>query len=44
MALAVKNSSANVGDIREAVQFLPWEDALEKGKTTQFSILAWRIP
>ena len=44
MALAVKNSLANVGDIREAVQFLPWEDALEKGKTTQFSILAWRIP
>ena len=26
------------------VQFLGWEDPLEKGKTTQSSILAWRIP
>ena len=23
---------------------LGWEDALEKGKATHFSILAWRIP
>ena len=26
------------------VQSLGWEDALEKGKTTHSSILAWRIP
>ena len=26
------------------VQSLGWEDSLEKGKTTHFSILAWRIP
>ena len=26
------------------VQSLRWEDPLEKGKATHFSILAWRIP
>jgi len=26
------------------VQSLGWEDPLEKGKSTHFSILAWRIP
>ena len=26
------------------VQSLGWEDPLEVGMTTQFSILAWRIP
>ena len=26
------------------VQFLGWEDPLEKGMTTHSSILAWRIP
>ena len=26
------------------VQFLGWEDPLEKGKATHFSILVWRIP
>jgi len=26
------------------VQFLSWEDPLEEGMVTQFSILAWRIP
>jgi len=26
------------------VQTLGWEDPLEKGMTTHFSILAWRIP
>ena len=25
------------------VRFLGWEDPLEKGKATHFSILAWRI-
>ena len=29
---------------RTWVQSLGWEDPLEKGKTTHFSILAWRIP
>ena len=26
------------------VQFLSWEDPVEKGKATHSSILAWRIP
>ena len=26
------------------VRSLGWEDTLEKGKATHFSILAWRIP
>ena len=26
------------------VESLGWEDALEKGMATDFSILAWRIP
>ena len=26
------------------VQFLGWEDPLEKGKATHSSILAWKIP
>ena len=26
------------------IQFLRWEDPLEKGKATYSSILAWRIP
>ena len=26
------------------IQTLGWEDPLEKGMTTHFSILAWRIP
>ena len=26
------------------VQFLGWEDPLEKGKATHSSFLAWRIP
>ena len=26
------------------VQFLGWEDPLEKGKATHYSILAWGIP
>ena len=26
------------------VYFLGWEDPLEKGKATHFSMLAWRIP
>ena len=39
--LAVKNPPA----MQEmCVPSLGWEDPLEKGMATQFSILAWRIP
>ena len=35
----------NLPVMRETwVQSLGWEDTLEKGKATQSSILAWRIP
>ena len=35
----------NLPGMRETpVQFLGWEDPLEKGKATHSSILAWRIP
>ena len=37
----VKISACDAGDL---VQFLGWEDPLEKGMATHFSILAWRIP
>ena len=41
VAQRVKNLPA----IRETwVQFLGWEDPLEKGKATYSSILTWRIP
>ena len=41
VAQLVKNPPA----VRETwVQSLGWEDPLEKGKATYFSILAWRIP
>ena len=41
VAQLVKNPSA----VQETwVQSLGWEDPLEKGKATHFSILAWRIP
>ena len=41
VAQLVKNLPA----MRESwVQSLGWEDPLEKGKATQSSILAWRIP
>ena len=41
VAQLVKNPPA----MRETwVQSLGWEDPLEKGKATHFSILAWRIP
>ena len=53
-ALVVKNPSVREGDIRDGgsvphkrhkwVQSLGWEDPLEKGMGTHFSILAWRIP
>ena len=41
VAQRVKNPPA----MRETwIQSLGWEDPLEKGMTTHFSILAWRIP
>ena len=41
VAQLVKNPHA----VRETwVHSLGWEDPLEKGKATRFSILAWRIP
>ena len=41
MAQLVKNLPA----MRETwVQYLVWEDPLEKGKAPHSSILAWRIP
>jgi len=41
MAQLVKNLPA----VQETlVQFLGWEDPLEKGKATHSSILVWRIP
>ena len=44
MALAVKNPSANAGDIRDAVRSLGGEDPLEEGTATHSSIFAWGIP
>ena len=41
MAQLVKNPPA----VQETwVQSLGWEDPLERGKATHFSVLAWRIP
>jgi len=36
-----KGSTCSAGDL---ASILGWEDPLEKGKATHFSILAWRIP
>ena len=44
VALVVKNPPANTGDDKNRVRFLGWEDPLEEGTATHFSILAWRIP
>ena len=41
VALLVKNPPAMW---ETWVQSLGWEDPLEKGKATHFSILVWRIP
>ena len=40
----VKNPPASAGDLRDMGSILGWEDPLEKGMATHFSILAWRIP
>ena len=39
VVLVVENLLANAGDVS-----LGWEDPLEDGIATHFSILAWRIP
>ena len=47
VAQLVKNLPAMAGDLGSIPglgRSLGWEDPLEKGKTTHFSILAWRIP
>ena len=40
----IKNPPANAEDAGNAIQYLGWEDPLEKEMTTHSSILAWRIP
>ena len=45
MAFWVAQMVKNLPAMQEAwVQFLGWEDPLEKGMATHSSILAWRIP
>ena len=44
VALVVRNLPVNAGDIETWVRSLGWQDALEEGMATHFSILAWRIP
>ena len=40
VALVIKNLPANVGEVRDVVQSLGWEDPLEEGMATHYSILA----
>ena len=44
VALVVKNSPANAGDLGEVVSILDREDPLKKGMETHSSMLAWRLP
>lgn len=44
MILVVKNSLANAGDARDSGLIPGWEDPMEKGKATNSSVLARRIP
>ena len=44
VVLAVENPPANVGDLRDAVQYLGQREPLEEGMATHSSILVWRIP
>ena len=41
LASLVAQLVKNLPAMRERVQSLGWEDPLEKGKATHFSILAW---
>ena len=43
-AFLVAQMVKNLPAMQTRVQSLGWEDPLEKGMTTQFNILAWRIP
>ena len=43
VAIAVKNPSANAGDIRDASSVPGLEDPLGEGMAIHSSILAWRI-
>ena len=44
-AFLVAQDVKNLPAMQETqVQFLGWEDPLEKGRATHCSILAWRIP
>ena len=40
----VKDLTANAGDARDIGSILGWEDALENGMATHFSIIAQKIP
>ena len=45
VAQTVKNPSANTGAAGDGgVQSLGWENPLEKGMATHFTVLAWRAP
>ena len=44
MVLVIKNSPANVGDIRDKVSIPGQEDPLGKEMATLSSVLAWEIP
>ena len=39
-----KESACHAGDTEDAGSIPGWEDPLEEGMATYFSILAWRIP
>ena len=45
MASLVAQTVKNLPTMQETqVQFLGWEDPLQKGMTTHSSVLVWRIP
>ena len=44
VALVVKNSPVDAGDVRDASPSLAQEDPLEEGVAVHSSVLAWRIP
>ena len=44
MALLVKNTPANAGDLTDMNWIPGWEDTLEKERATHSGILVWRIP
>ena len=43
VALVVKNSPANAGDVTSMGSILGQEDPLEEGMATHSNILAWRM-